>query len=165
MKEGTCTKAETPSVGGSRGAQGAAEARRNLDAVRRGATPTGRCGAAGALNGPNLLMVGAGSPVQPFAEFLSMVLETPIIDQTSIPDTALFNFVFEFFPDDSLAREFRDLLAAESADMQIASDPSAVPRASRLVTALEEQLGLRLERIRAPREFIVIDQVERPSPN
>jgi hypothetical protein len=32
------------------------------------------------------------------------------------------------------------------------------------VTALEEQLGLRLERVRAPREFIVIDQVQRPTP-
>jgi uncharacterized protein (TIGR03435 family) len=49
--------------------------------------------------------------------------------------------------------------------MQIASDPSAVPRAPGIFTALEEQLGLRLERIRAPRDFIVIDQVERPAPN
>ena len=45
------------------------------------------------------------------------------------------------------------------------SDPSTVPRAPGIVTALEEQLGLRLERVRAPREFIVIDQVERPTPN
>ena len=60
MKEGICTKSETPSVAGGRAAQSAAVTRRNLDAVRRGVPVTGRCGAAGALNGPNLLMVGAG---------------------------------------------------------------------------------------------------------
>jgi hypothetical protein len=32
-------------------------------------------------------------------------------------------------------------------------------------TALEEQLGLKLEKTKAPTGFIVIDHVERPSPN
>lgn len=40
-----------------------------------------------------------------------------------------------------------------------------VPRAATIFTALEEELGLKLEPTRVPREFIVIDQVERPSPN
>ena len=172
MKEGICTKSETPSVGGGRAAQAAqmaAAVRRNLDAMRRGVPVTGRCGGV-ALHGPNLLMVGAGSPVQPFAEFFSRVLEAPVVDQTGIPDTALFNYVLEFDPD-GLSRqsgpmkEFFDLIAAGGGDMQIASDPSVVPRAPELVTAVEQQLGLRLERGRTPREFIVIDQVERPSPN
>jgi uncharacterized protein (TIGR03435 family) len=34
-----------------------------------------------------------------------------------------------------------------------------------IFTALEDQRGLKLEPARAPREFIVIDRVERPSPN
>ena len=117
------------------------------------------------MNGPNLLMVGSGLPVPALGEFLSILLATPIVNQTGILEAARFNYVFEFLPDDSLAREFRDQVAAWPGDMQIASDPSAIPRASGLVTALEEQLGLRLERIRAPREFIVIDRVERPAPN
>jgi len=165
MREGICTKAETPSVPGGRAAQSAAAVRRNLDAVRRGVPVTGRCGGAGALNGPNLLMVGAGLPIEALAGILAQPLEVPVIDQTGIPGTALFNFVLEFVLDDSLPREGRDQLAAAGNELQLASDPSTVPRAPGLVTALEEQLGLRLERIRAPREFIVIDQVERPSPN
>jgi uncharacterized protein (TIGR03435 family) len=162
MREGICTKAETPSVPGGRLAQSAATARRNLDAVRRGAPVIGRCGGAGALNGPNWLMVGAGLPVEALVGSLAQPLEAPVIDQTGIPATALFNFALEFALDD-LPREFRDQFAAN--ELQIASDPSAIPRASGLVTALEEQLGLRLERVRAPRDYIVIDRVERPSPN
>ena len=165
MREGICTKSETPSVAGGRAAQLVAAVRRNLDAVRRGVPVTGRCGGAGALNGPNLLMVGAGLPVEALAGTLAQALEVPVIDQTGIPGTALFNFVLEFVLDDSLPREVRDQFAAAGNELQLASDPSTVPRAPGLVTALEEQLGLRLERIRAPREFIVIDQVERPSPN
>jgi uncharacterized protein (TIGR03435 family) len=167
MKEGTCIKSEVPS-GGGRAAQLAqlvAAVRRNLDAARRGETTTGRCGAATALNGPNLLMVGAGLPVEPLAEIIAEGLEVPVIDQTGIPGTALFNFVLEFALDDSFRREFREQVAAAGNELQIASDPSAVPRAPGIFTALEGQLGLRLERTRAPREFIVIDQVERPSPN
>ena len=38
-----------------------------------------------------------------------------------------------------------------------------VPRAATVYTALEEQLGLHLERASSSREFIVIDRVERPS--
>jgi len=34
-----------------------------------------------------------------------------------------------------------------------------------LVTALKQQLGLRLDRGRAPREFLVVTHVEKPSPN
>ena len=34
-----------------------------------------------------------------------------------------------------------------------------------IVTALERQLGLRLEPARQPREYIVIDAIQRPSVN
>jgi uncharacterized protein (TIGR03435 family) len=43
--------------------------------------------------------------------------------------------------------------------------PADVPRAATIFTAIEEQLGLKLEPARAPRDFIVIDRVERPSPD
>jgi uncharacterized protein (TIGR03435 family) len=40
-----------------------------------------------------------------------------------------------------------------------------VPRGQTVFAAVEDQLGLKLEPARAPRDFIVIDRVERPSPN
>ena len=168
MKEGICTKSEVPSVGGGRAAQLAqlvATVRRNLDAVRRGVPVTGRCGGAGALNGPNLLMVGAGLSIEALVETFAESLQVPVIDQTGIPGTALFNFVLEFVLDDSLRPEVRDQFAAAGNELQLASDPSTVPRGPGLVTAVEEQLGLRFERIRAPRNYIVIDAIMRPSPN
>jgi uncharacterized protein (TIGR03435 family) len=158
MKEGICTKSDT---GGADGASGGvvAMARRNLEAARRGA-PISGCGLAVAMNGPNLLIVVAGFRAPEIDVLLSRLLDAPIVNRTGIPDTASFSFVLEFVPDDSLGREYLG-----ATDKQVASDPSTVPRAPGIVTALEEQLGLRLERVRAPREFIVIDQVERPTPN
>jgi uncharacterized protein (TIGR03435 family) len=170
MKEGTCTPdpSQPPAPGDRARAAAAASrrivdvVRRNLDAARRGAPLSGFCGVALAMNGPNQVMV-VGFRASEIHVVLSRLLDAPIINRTGIPDTASFNFVLEFAPDDSLGRETLRQIA--SGDRQIADDPSTVPRAPGIVTALEEQLGLRLERVRAPREFIVIDQVERPTPN
>ena len=40
-----------------------------------------------------------------------------------------------------------------------------VPRAPTIFDALEQQLGLRLEPTQVPREYLVIDSIERPGPN
>ena len=171
MKEGICTKSETPSVAGGRAAQAAQSAaavRRNLDAVRRGVPTTGRCGAAVALNGPNLLLVGAGSPVRRSPNSCRASSRPPIVDQTGIPETALFNFVLEFDPDglvhpadEGIPRPDRRR-GRRYADRERSVGGSPCARAR---YRPRKQLGLRLERVRAPREFIVIDAVERPAPN
>jgi uncharacterized protein (TIGR03435 family) len=49
--------------------------------------------------------------------------------------------------------------------MQIAADPSRVQPAPDLFTALEQQLGLRLEPTQEPRDYIVIDAIRRLEPN
>jgi len=169
MKEGTCTPGPSPAPppGETETAATAARrivdvVRRNLDAARRGA-PISSCGIFVAMNGPNQVIVMNGFRAPEINVFLSRLLDAPIVNRTGIPDTASFSFVLEFVPDDSLGPESLKQFASD--DRQIADDPSTVPRAPGIVTALEEQLGLRLERVRAPREFIVIDQVERPSPN
>jgi uncharacterized protein (TIGR03435 family) len=79
-----------------------------------------------------------------------------VIDRTGIPATVRFNYVLEFAPDE---RTPGPLARSQS------NEPSDIPRAPDLFTALEQQLGLRLEPAQAPREFIVIDQVERATPN
>jgi uncharacterized protein (TIGR03435 family) len=83
------------------------------------------------------------------------LLGVPVIDKTGI--TTTFNFIFEFVLDENTPRNV--------SLPQMADDPASVPRAQSLFTALEGQLGLQLEPARAPREFIVIDAVERPSAN
>ena len=154
MKEGTCTAAD-PAV--PRPQSTAEMVRQNLDAARRG-EPTVPCGYYGALYGPNMLFVGGGTGVPR----LGTIGGAPVIDRTGIPTNKRFTYVFEYAPDET---------SATPADrqpppgLQIAPDPAAVPRAPGLVTALEKQLGLKLEPAKAPRDFIVIDQVERPSAN
>jgi uncharacterized protein (TIGR03435 family) len=168
MKEATCTisgPSPAPAPGDTAARDAAARrnldvVRQNLDAARRGAPISGFCGGATAMNGPNQVMVINGFRAPEIDVILSRLLGAPLINRTGIPDTASFSFVLEFVPDDSL-----DLDQVARGDRQIASDPSTVPRAPGIVTALEEQLGLRLERVRMPREFIVIDAVERPTPN
>ena len=41
----------------------------------------------------------------------------------------------------------------------------ALPEAPPLSTAVEQQLGLKLEKTKGPRGFLVIDHIERPAPD
>jgi uncharacterized protein (TIGR03435 family) len=158
IKEGTCTPPAVPPSPGvpSSTVDGV---RRNLAAARRGETTVGPCGFGGAVNGPNLIFVGAGAGVPPLGGFLG----APVIDQTGVPSTTRFNYVLEFKPDDSTPGQLARIL--DSPPAQIAPDPSAVPPAPNLFSVLEQQFGLRVEPAKAPREFIVIDAIERPAPN
>jgi uncharacterized protein (TIGR03435 family) len=81
----------------------------------------------------------------------------PVVDRTG--NTQKFNFILEFAIDETTPGALLFNLPGNEPD---AAD---VPRAATMSTALEEQLGLRLEPVRAPREFIVIDHIERPAPN
>jgi uncharacterized protein (TIGR03435 family) len=73
--------------------------------------------------------------------------------------TDWFKYVLEFVLDDNSP----GLRGPEQ--LLVPPQPPDVPPAATIFTALEEQLGLRLDPAKAPREFIVIDHVERPSPN
>jgi uncharacterized protein (TIGR03435 family) len=173
MKEGTCTPdlSVSRAPGDAAGSRRTVDvARRNLDAARRGDATTGLCGNGIADNGPNRVIVGAGTPAtgvstQPgFARLLRGILGAPVTDRTGIPDTKRFNYALEFLRDERTKNPFYVIFPAGT-DMQIAADPSSVPLAPNLFTALEQQLGLRLEPAQMPREYIVIDAIKRLEPN
>lgn len=84
----------------------------------------------------------------------SVVLDRPVVDRTAL--TGRFDFTLNWTPDDS---QFRGLGGRAPAP---SNDPNAPPG---LFTAIQEQLGLRLESARAPVEVLVVDRVERPSDN
>jgi uncharacterized protein (TIGR03435 family) len=81
----------------------------------------------------------------------------PSLDRTVVDRTGLsgdFDFTLEFAPDTGPGSQFRT-----NAD---ASDPSAQQS---IFTALQEQLGLKLESTTGPVDVLVIDHVEEPSAN
>ena len=158
MKQGPCTQPppDAPPVPPSM-----ERVRRNVAAVRRGEATAGPCGFSGGPDGPNMLYVGAGAGVPA----LGGILGAPVSNQTGIPPTTGgFNYVLEFAPDErtpGVRCRQDDRTCAESGP----ADPSNVPRLPDIFTAVEQQLGLKLQPTQTPREFIVIDHIERPSAN
>jgi bla regulator protein blaR1 len=73
---------------------------------------------------------------------LAIFMDRPVINKTGL--TGLFDIHFQFTPDDT------------------AENPEGLPS---IYTAVQEQLGLKLEPARGPGEFLVIDSAERPSEN
>jgi uncharacterized protein (TIGR03435 family) len=100
-----------------------------------------------------------GMSLGDFSKFLTNGLGRPVIDRTGI--AGIFDFRVDF---DQTSAQFLPpgFLRNGQAGADAPSDPSGLPS---FFTALQEQLGLKLEPARGPGEFLVIDHVERPSAN
>ncbi len=92
-----------------------------------------------------------------FAKWMqASVMDRPVVDQTRLKDR--YDFQLKWTPDDSQFAQFRTTGAvAHNAD-----DPNAPPA---LNTAIQEQIGLRIEPVKAMDDVIVIDHADHPSPN
>jgi uncharacterized protein (TIGR03435 family) len=88
--------------------------------------------------------------------FQGSVTDKPVVDHTGLTDR--YDFTLKWTPDDSQFIQFR----GSNALPPPRDDPNAPPS---LYTAVQEQLGLKFESTRAPDDVIVIDHVEKPSPN
>jgi uncharacterized protein (TIGR03435 family) len=87
----------------------------------------------------------------------SGVMDRPVVDQTGLTDR--YDFTLKWTPDESQFAQFR----GSNVKMPAATnDPNAPPG---LYTAIQEQLGLKMEAAKAPDDVIVIDHVEKPSAN
>ncbi len=82
------------------------------------------------------------------------VLDRPVLDQTGL--TGRFDFTLKWTPDDS---QFGGMGAKIPPPTDSANAPPA------LYTAIQEQVGLKLDATKAPAEVLVIDHVEKPSEN
>ena len=89
-------------------------------------------------------MLGGAVSAARLATALSRTLGRTVVDETSLGGS--YDVSLHWTPDD----------AQPAADNP--TDPS-------LFTALQEQLGLRLESARGPVEVLVVDQAEKPSEN
>jgi uncharacterized protein (TIGR03435 family) len=96
------------------------------------------------------------------AEFASMMqaqfMDLPVVDHTGF-GTTRYTFILKFTPDPSM-QPF-GAAGAPPAAQPIAADPDAPPD---LFNAME-QLGLHVQKTKAPVDVMVIDKIEKPSPN
>jgi uncharacterized protein (TIGR03435 family) len=90
-------------------------------------------------------------PVASLASFLSNILGKRVIDKTGL--TGDYNMTLKWTPDDYQQPPLRP------------NGPPPDPNNPSIFTALQEQLGLRLEGSRGPVEVIVVDSVQKPSAN
>lgn len=91
-----------------------------------------------------------------FASFMqTVVLDRPVVDQTGLTDK--FNFTLDWTVDETQFPDRQGLPVAPP-------DPNAETFPD-LFTAVQQQLGLKLESTKAPVDVLVIDHVEKPSEN
>ena len=84
--------------------------------------------------------------MEQFAIYFSRILQRPIVDRTNLEGLFDIDLVYQM-------------------EFQGAVPLPLSPDAPALFTALQEQLGLKLESQRVPTEVIVIDRAERPTEN
>jgi uncharacterized protein (TIGR03435 family) len=86
-----------------------------------------------------------------FTKSLQYVLDKPVVDQTGL--TGRWDFRVQWTPDES---QFGGMVPPSP------GNPNAPPG---LFTAIQEQIGLKLELVKAMAEVLVVDHVERSSAN
>jgi uncharacterized protein (TIGR03435 family) len=99
-------------------------------------------------------LIGKGASIELLVKQLSPQLEAPVIDMTGL--NGLYDFDLKWVPDLSMTGGRPQ--GPEASPPPDLSGPS-------IFTAIQEELGLRLQSARAPIEILVIDHVERPDQN
>jgi uncharacterized protein (TIGR03435 family) len=121
--------------------------------LARGEKPPLICDGAMVQNGK---MAFLAMSIADFCQNLTWdALDRPVIDKTGI--TGRFNFRIEFAPD-----EATPFFHSAGVDPTVAP---AEPAGPSIFTALQQQLGLKLERATGPVDLLIIDHVEKPSEN
>lgn len=83
------------------------------------------------------------------------VMDRPVVDQTGL--TERYDFNLNWMPDESQFASFGAHIPPPNPD-----DPNPLPS---LYTALQEQLGLKMEATKATVDVMVIDHIDKPSAN
>jgi uncharacterized protein (TIGR03435 family) len=97
-------------------------------------------------------MKADASTIDYVCKLLGLMMDRPVIDRTGLPGK--YKVYLEFAVDQSTPGA-----------LEFPTPPSDLPPAPSIFTVVEQQLGLKLQATKGPREFLVIDHVERPSEN
>lgn len=125
----------------------------------KGAGPDGRGGTGLIHMGPGQI-TGQGIPIASLAVVLTQKVGRTVLDKTGL--TGKYDFTLKWTPEEIQAPMSKGVEGGgqgpDSASHADSSGPS-------IFTAIQEQLGLKLESQKGPVESLVIDHVERPSAN
>ena len=116
-------------------------------------TETKPDGPRGGIRRNSGMLLSTGAPFEYFVTALSQTLGRPVVDETGL-GSKRFDFELRFAEDQSFAGLKPGAPAAEEA----ADQPS-------IFTALQSQLGLKLEAKKGQVDFFVIERAEKPSAN
>ena len=105
-------------------------------------------------------MFASAVPLSTLVNALSQQLGRPIIDKTDLK--GLFDIQLQWTPE--LGQTFGPFGAVAPGGPE-PPPPPIDPSGPSIFTALQEQLGLRLESTKGPVEVLVIDSVQPPSEN
>jgi uncharacterized protein (TIGR03435 family) len=109
----------------------------------------------GGLRPGNGFLAGNQTGIPFLAQTLSQIVGRPILDRTNL--TGKYDFELKWTPDQSSANS-----VVGGALPQL---PATDPDRPNIFTALQEQLGLKLDSSKGPVEVIVVDYMDRPSAN
>jgi uncharacterized protein (TIGR03435 family) len=123
-------------------------------ATRRGDPPQapGERPSCGVRGGPGQFLAGGVSMAQLASYFLSGLVQRPVIDRTGL--TGTFDIALTWTPNEM--PQGTPLSGAPPL-------PPIDPNGPSIFTAVQEQLGLKLESTKGPVDLLVIDHVEHPS--
>jgi uncharacterized protein (TIGR03435 family) len=117
---------------------------------------SGRIRPCGGFSNARGQMLGSRVTMAKFASSLSTTVSRTVVDKTGLIGT--YEVALKWVPDDSAPP-----LPPDAPDAPAAAAAGQGPS---IFTALQEQLGLRLEAQKGPVEILVIDHVEKtPTPN
>jgi len=102
-------------------------------------------------------LTSSGVPLELLVAQLSARLGRPVVDKTGLKGNYAFNL--HWAPDESEEENLKQ------SGEPVAPEPPADPNGPSLVTALQNQLGLKLQPNTEPVEVLVIDHAEEPAEN
>jgi uncharacterized protein (TIGR03435 family) len=103
---------------------------------------------------------GFGVPMSKLVEVLADRIGRIVVDKTGFSGT--FNFQLDFSPEDAASIPKPAPTGAAGPERPILGTNMQAPT---IFAALQEQLGLRLQAVKGQVEVLVVDHVQRPSPN
>ncbi len=106
--------------------------------------------APGMIGRSNGEIISKGSQMGTFVRFLAVDLQRSVTDATGLKGT--YEFDLKWTPD-------------RPANTEAGATATSDPAGPTIFTAIEEQLGLRLESRKAPVETLFIERVDKPSDN